>query len=67
MEQLFNQQDPWKIGATTAPLPPLVKGFPLVGNIFSMSQGITPFLVDAYQEYGPIFRINLLGGYTTVL
>lgn len=57
----------WHIGSTTAPLPPLVKGVPVVGNALAMGKDPMRFIVDMYHAYGPIFRIKLLSREITVL
>ncbi|HEY8211272.1 MAG TPA: cytochrome P450, partial [Myxococcaceae bacterium] len=57
----------WKSGPTTAPLPPLVKGLPILGNALALSQDVLGFLVRNYRQYGPIFRIRALGDVYTVI
>lgn len=57
----------YEIGASGAPLPPLVKGMPLLGNALSLGQDPVRFLLKSYQQYGSIFRIRMFGKAVTVL
>lgn len=41
-----------------APLPPLVKGLPLIGSGLGLMNDPLRFLVRAYREYGAVFRVN---------
>jgi cytochrome P450 len=47
--------------------PPRVKGAPLFGNALNMISDPLAFLVQAYHEYGPIFRIRVFGREVTVV
>ena len=42
------------------PFSPLVRGLPLLGNTRDFLKDTTGFLVSAYREHGPIFRIRML-------
>jgi cytochrome P450 len=42
------------------PLPPLVRGWPVLGNTWNMLNQMIPFLVKTYQQLGPIFRVRAL-------
>ncbi|MDX2163000.1 MAG: cytochrome P450 [bacterium] len=57
----------WQIGATSAPLPPLAKGRPILGNAIEMGGDQVGFLANTYQQLGPIFRIRALTREFTVL
>jgi cytochrome P450 len=49
---------------TTPPVlkePRPVRGIPLIGNTLEMAKNPARFFVRCYREYGPVFRINLLG------
>ena len=47
--------------------PQPVKGIPLIGNTLAMVKDPAKFFVDAYREYGPVFRITMMGQTRTVL
>jgi len=47
--------------------PPLVKGMPLFGNALNMISDPLAYLVDAYHEYGTVFRLRVLGREAIVL
>lgn len=49
------------------PLPPLVAGLPILGNVREMLADPLKFLVRSYQEYGPIFRLRALHLEYTIL
>lgn len=57
----------WQIGATNAPLPPLAKGRPLIGNAIEMGGDTVAFLAQTYQQLGPIFRVRALTRELTIL
>ncbi|MDG6103412.1 cytochrome P450 [Dactylosporangium aurantiacum] len=38
---------------------PLVKGWPVVGNVLEMAKDPARFFARAYQEHGPVYRIKL--------
>jgi cytochrome P450 len=48
----------WKSGASSAPLPPLVPGLPLLGNALDLVGDMLKFLNREYQKHGAIFRIR---------
>lgn len=50
----------WKIGETNAPLPPLARGLPLLGNAIEMGGDTIAFFAKTYQELGPVFRVRAL-------
>jgi cytochrome P450 len=41
--------------------PRRVKGLPLLGNALAMAKDPARFFVDCYRNYGPVFRVKLLG------
>ncbi|HLL54144.1 MAG TPA: cytochrome P450 [Myxococcaceae bacterium] len=59
--------------STTAPAgPPLkeprsVRGIPLIGNTLDMAKDPAKFFVRCYREYGPVFRVTLVGTTYTVI
>src|SRR5262249_38913514 len=57
-------------GATTdgySPVAPRIPGLPVIGNSMQMWRDPEAFLIDAYHEYGPIFRVRLgLQNYTVL-
>lgn len=57
----------WKSGPTDAPLPPLMKGLPILGNALELSQDVLQFLLKGYRQHGDIFRIRALGDTYTVI
>ncbi|HLM42868.1 MAG TPA: cytochrome P450 [Myxococcaceae bacterium] len=44
-----------------------VRGIPLIGNTLEMAKDPASFFVRCYREYGPVFRVKLLGTPYTVL
>lgn len=52
---------------TDAKRPPLVDAPPLVGNTLSMARDPAEFFVRCYREYGPAFRVRVLGREQTVI
>jgi len=50
----------WKFGETSAPLPPLAPGIPLLGHAIQMGGDTIAFLAQMYQKLGPVFRIRAL-------
>lgn len=44
----------------SSPLPPLVPGLPLIGNAPALAKDIIGFVVEQYQQFGPIFRVRAL-------
>ncbi|MFI5910576.1 cytochrome P450 [Dactylosporangium sp. NPDC051541] len=53
--------------ATPAGPAPMVKGVPILGSALDMGKDPAAFLVKAYREHGPVFRMKLLGRSCTVL
>lgn len=53
--------------AALAPRPPLVTGLPVVGNTLDMARDPAQFFLRCYREYGPAFRIRVLGREQTVI
>lgn len=47
--------------------PPLVDAAPLVGNTLEMARDPAAFFVRCYREYGPAFRVRVLGREQTVI
>jgi cytochrome P450 len=41
--------------------PPLVRGLPLFGSTFDMIKDPARFFVKCYREYGPAYRVKILG------
>ena len=41
--------------------PPQVRGAPLFGNAFQFARDPARFFVKCYRDYGPIFRVSILG------
>lgn len=50
-----------------APRPPLVDGTWLVGNTLDMARDPAAFFLRCYRQYGPAFRIRVLGREQTVI
>lgn len=46
---------------------PTVKGLPFLGSALEMGRDPAAFLVKAYREHGPVFRVKLLGRAYTVI
>ena len=46
---------------------PLVRGLPLLGSVFAMARDPARFFLNAYREYGPVFRVRLLNQTYTVI
>ena len=47
--------------APARPATPTVRGIPLFGSALEMGKDPAAFLVRAYREHGPVFRMKLLG------
>ena len=45
----------------TAGKPPLAPGLPVLGNALSMRIDPLAYLLGLYREYGPVFRVRMLG------
>src|SRR5512139_1916767 len=50
----------WVSGPSTAPLPPLARGLPVIGNVLDLAADVLAFMVKQYQTLGPIFRLKVL-------
>lgn len=57
----------WKSGPTSAPLPPLATGLPILGNALDLAEDTLKFINREYQKYGPIFRIRAMNETYTVI
>lgn len=57
----------WKGGPTQAPLPPMMRGLPVLGNALDMAQDVLQCMVKGYRTHGPIFRIRALNETYTVI
>lgn len=55
------------IEISNVPLPPLVRGLPVLGNALDLFRNPVALFVKAYQQLGPIFRISVPGRVYTVL
>ncbi len=55
------------VNQSPAPLPPLVRGLPFLGNTLEMAKDPAKFFYRAYQDYGPIYRVKMLGNAYTVI
>jgi cytochrome P450 len=49
------------------PLPPIVPGLPILGSALDIMNDPLPFMVEAYQRWGPIYRFRILNREFTVL
>jgi len=58
---MVNTPPLWKVGKTSAPRPPAVKGHPWIGNTLQLAADPLAFFVNAQKALGPIFRIKFLG------
>ena len=45
--------------STRSQAPPLVRGLPLIGSALDLLRAPVGFFVQAYQEYGPVFRVRI--------
>ncbi len=54
-------------GEQKAPLPPKVRGLPLFGNLFQFARDPAQFFLRCYREYGPAFRVSVLGNTYTCI
>lgn len=57
----------WKSGSSSAPLPPMLDGLPVLGSALSLGGDVRTFLHRAYRDHGPIFRIKVPGRVFTVM
>jgi cytochrome P450 len=57
----------WQSGPSTAPLPPLAAGLPVLGNVIELADDVLRFLTKQYHKLGPIFRIRALNETYTVI
>lgn len=49
------------------PEPPLVRGWPLVGNLLALRGNPIPFFLECYHRVGPVYRVAVLNKRFTVL
>lgn len=49
------------------PRPPKVKGYPLIGNTWTVLSQPWDFLQDCYRTFGPAYRVNVIGKNAVVL
>jgi cytochrome P450 len=54
-------------GRTQAPDPPMIRSWPLFGNIPELLGKPARFFLECYRKYGPVFRIRLFTRVYTVL
>jgi cytochrome P450 len=54
-------------GDAKAPLPPKVRGTPLLGNMLEFARDPAQFFLRCYREYGPAFRVTVLGNTYTCI
>lgn len=52
---------------TLKPAPPLAPGLPLLGNALSMRIDPLSYFVRLYREFGPVFRVSIMGRSITVM
>ncbi|HEU5228565.1 MAG TPA: cytochrome P450 [Ktedonobacteraceae bacterium] len=57
----------YKENLTTSPLPPVIPGLPLLGNVQELFQDPLMFMIRCYQEYGSIYRARALNLELTIL
>ena len=50
-----------------AAAPPLAPGLPILGSALPMARDVLGFLVEQYQQLGPIFRVRALNREMVVL
>ena len=50
-----------------APPPPRVRGLPLLGNMLEFARDPAQFFLRCYREYGPAFRVSVLGNTYTCI
>ncbi|MDR3418705.1 MAG: cytochrome P450 [Nevskia sp.] len=53
--------------ASAPPRPPFVRGLPLLGNMLEFAKDPALFFVKCYREYGPAFRVRVLGNTYTCI
>lgn len=63
----MDSPDTWKMAGSSAPLPPLVPGLPILGSGLGMMNDPLGFLLKQYSNFGPIFRLKALNRQITVL
>ena len=54
------RQAPAPAAASRCPFSAMVPGLPLLGNTLQFLRGTTEFLLAAYRQHGPVFRIRML-------
>jgi cytochrome P450 len=47
--------------------PRKVRGIPLIGNTLEMAKDPAKFFVRAYREYGPVFKVTMMGNEYTAI
>ncbi|WP_271254817.1 cytochrome P450 [Pseudanabaena sp. Chao 1811] len=57
----------WSREVNNIPLPPLVKGFPILGSSLELAKDNLGFFVKQYHEVGAIFRVRALNRQFTVI
>ncbi|WP_339375545.1 cytochrome P450 [Pseudanabaena sp. UWO311] len=57
----------WSHEVTNIPLPPLVKGLPILGSSFELAADSPKFFLNQYHEVGSIFRVRALDRQFTVI
>jgi cytochrome P450 len=50
----------FELGATNAPLPPIVRGLPLIGSLREMTGDILAHMVKWYDRYGSVYRVRVV-------
>ena len=50
--------DVFQMKPSTVKLPPLVPGWPLIGNTIEVAAEPIQFWVDAANKYGPAYRVR---------
>src|SRR5262245_17849562 len=58
---------PLRSGTSAAPLPPRVRSLPWLGSTIALAGDLPAFMVRRYRQYGPAFRVTMLGREFTVL
>lgn len=57
----------WTDGLTSAPKPPSAAGWPILGGALQMMKDPLQYLVQQYQELGPVFEVKALNRQFIVL
>ena len=53
--------------STSVKEPPLVRGLPIIGSVLDMAKDPAAFFLNCYREYGPVYRVKILGNSYTVI